>query len=182
MSKEEALQLAEKIKILPYIEYEPYGHAICVAYSPDGKLVAIGNSSGTVDIMNENEIKIIKKLSCGFPIHAVEWSPDGKYLATGGFSDSIIIWKVENWSMVINLGERSEALTLSWSSNGRFLVSGNAFHQDDRPYLDIWSTKDWRKVPNISPPFNPNQQILLKYTANYPKKPILSCLFISLPN
>jgi len=157
--------LTDKIKVFPYIEYEPEGYAICVAYSPDGKFIAIGNSSGTVDIMDENDIKIIKKLSCGFPVYAVEWSPDSKYLATGGFEGSVNIWEVENWSLVKNLGEKSEALTISWSSNGDYLVAGNAECSDDRPYIDIWSTVDWKRMEiKVSHPFyvafNPDSSYL----------------------
>jgi RNA polymerase sigma factor (sigma-70 family) len=62
-----------------------YGHAI--AYSPDGRLVALGHFSGTIDIWDTKDGKEVRQLemdvSCRF-IDAVSFSPDGRTLAVSG--------------------------------------------------------------------------------------------------
>lgn len=128
------------------IEYNPekYGH--CLAYSPDGTMLAIGMEDNKVEILHTEKLEILHKLSHDYSVHTVEWSPDGKFLATGGINGSIQIWDTLEWRVVKLLPNSKGAMNLSWSSNSKYLAVGT-FYCSGEKAVDIWTTSDWTKIP-----------------------------------
>ncbi len=136
----------KKVKVYPYMDIKTETYPLCVAFSPIGNLVAVGTKEKTVIILDEKKLVIIQKLQLNHSVYAVEWSPDGKVLATGGIHLPIILWNTETWEQQLVVENSIEAMNLSWSSDGKYLVSGSFSFTDDKPYLDIWQTKDWLKI------------------------------------
>ncbi|CAJ0904569.1 11324_t:CDS:10 [Entrophospora sp. SA101] len=69
-----------------------------IAYSPDGTLIAVGNSQGKI-IVYDNEtkkVKIDQWILHTARVNAIAWSPDGLHAASCSLDTSICVWSVEN--------------------------------------------------------------------------------------
>ncbi len=67
-----------------------------VAFSPDGKTLALASCEGTVqlwDVANGKLLETLKGHSSA--VSAVVFSPDGRTLASGGSDQTVRLWNVE---------------------------------------------------------------------------------------
>src|SRR5262245_54614616 len=65
-----------------------------IAWSPDGKILALACTDGTVRLWNMAKIEtdtVVKEISA---ITTLEWSPDGKTLAYGSMDKIVRFWDV----------------------------------------------------------------------------------------
>ena len=65
-----------------------------IAYSPDGKLLAVAGSAGIwlYDANNLNEVGLLQGHISW--VYSVAFSPDGKWLASGSYDGTILLWEV----------------------------------------------------------------------------------------
>ncbi len=87
-----------------------------VVYSPDGWTIALGLSSGDVQLMNSTDYSLVSLLTTGDarPIETLAWSPDGSYIATGRNAGGVInIWDVAAEDNVANLTGHWETATVN---------------------------------------------------------------------
>jgi WD40 repeat protein len=65
-----------------------------LAYSPDGALLAVGNSNGSLDVLDTNtyERRVGTKAHDSF-VTSVAFSPDGKLIATGSADRKAKLWE-----------------------------------------------------------------------------------------
>ena len=67
-----------------------------VAFSPDGRTLALGSSDGTVTLWNISNHTKIRTLEGHFGrVTSVEFSSDGYTLASGSIDDTIRLWRVQ---------------------------------------------------------------------------------------
>ncbi|CAG8459255.1 6982_t:CDS:10 [Ambispora leptoticha] len=68
-----------------------------LAYSPDGTLLASGDSSGKIYVYNTKtgEVKISNWGSHTARIYSIAWSPDGLHVVSGSLDTNIYVWSVE---------------------------------------------------------------------------------------
>ena len=76
-------------------ESRPYFYAasspvLAMAYSPDGKSLAIGCQDGSAEVLNADTGTQKLSLACGSPVTGVSFTHDGAGLATSG--DSLHLW------------------------------------------------------------------------------------------
>ena len=98
-----------------------------VAYSPDGKLVAVAGNGGIrlYDSDSLTEVGLLQgHANRGV---ALTFSPDGTWLASvGGFDRTIHLWDVESQKQIGLLqGHKDWVWCLTFNSNGRLLASGS---------------------------------------------------------
>ncbi|HEX4427122.1 MAG TPA: hypothetical protein VH079_17115 [Terriglobales bacterium] len=119
--------------------------AIALAFSSDGKTLAIGRISGQISFHTVSDpntdpafVDIYTPLRA-VNVGAVAYSPDGQFLATGAlFGHTILaeqehapikIWRVADNSLVkVYAGEAVTVHQLAWSPDGRYLAAA----MDDR--------------------------------------------------
>ena len=117
------------------------------SFSPDGKRLVAGYSSGTFEIWDtqSHQRLITKRINRG-DIYHVTFSPDSKYFATTSWDDSIRVWKTADGQLVKKLkhnptlpaGRRSELRAAAFSPDGNWLVAAG-----QTGTLRIWSTQLW---------------------------------------
>ena len=105
----------------------------CVAYSPNGKLIAAGGGESLQlwDLTTDKRVWCIKKESPKNGVHAVVFSPDGKMLAVGDKSGSVILVApadgkvIRRWEAHVAADEPHEGTqAVAFSPDGKTLASG----------------------------------------------------------
>jgi WD40 repeat protein/tetratricopeptide (TPR) repeat protein len=110
-----------------------------VAFSPDGKILAMASREGSVllwDVAGGKLLATLKGHSSA--VSAVVFSPDGRTLATGGGDQTVRLWNVETRRELMQLDagdiELGDVETLAFSPDGKHLLAGG------RTNSAIWST------------------------------------------
>lgn len=123
-------------KELPLLEMKR--RVYCLEFSPDGKVLAVGDEDGKVTLCNlasrENSVTF---KAHDFPVRCLAFSPDGRTFATGS-SDvrSIRLWEVATGLAIQKTfsGQIGDVWSLAFSPDGKQLASGTR----DGP-VRIWS-------------------------------------------
>lgn len=96
-----------------------------VAFSPDRKIMAIGNYDHTAKLLDTSSGKLLKTLR-GHKnyVRAVAFSPDGKTLATGGWDHAVKLWSLPEGTERKSLAFPEERLFgLCFSPRGQWLLA-----------------------------------------------------------
>ncbi|MEG4272634.1 MULTISPECIES: WD40 domain-containing protein [unclassified Microcoleus] len=105
---------------------EVLGSGLSVAFSPDGKLLALGDTNGEIHLWQMPEVRLLRtSKEYGSIVLSAAFSPDGKTFATGGSNGTIRCWDVSSWSIrQILQGNTSTVLGVAFSPDGKMLASG----------------------------------------------------------
>ena len=147
------------------------GGVLTVAFSPDGKTLAVGgtgNGGGVLELWNVSTGTLSKTLSsaANSGVTSVAFSRDGKTLAVGGYNNSgqengvVELWNATTLSRiaVLNAGGEEGVLSVAFSSDGSILfvgTSGNmqAFSVASKSLLEQYSVGQVSSV-TVSPSGN----------------------------
>ncbi len=104
----------------------------CVAFSPDGSLVAAGggnwqqNRMGEVRLWNAQSGKRVGRLvGHGGPVISVSFSPDGKTVASGGLDGTIRFWDPATSRQKREIQEGGWLESVVFSPDGKLFASAN---------------------------------------------------------
>ena len=119
-----------------------------LAFSPDGRLVAVagdspeGNSElAFLDAASGKRLAAVAQS----PIGTLAFTPDSAYLITGGFYTKIQIWNVATHEVAYELdGHSSHIRSLAISPDGRTLATG-----DQTGVLKLWSLERRVELPTL---------------------------------
>lgn len=102
---------------------------LCLAFSPDGVLVAGGTQDNSVRLWETTTGELAGVLPGHVDfVRAVAFSPDGKLIAAASGND-VRLWDVDTRKSLGSLeGHGRAVLTLAFSPDGRSLASGSADH------------------------------------------------------
>jgi|JFJP01.1.fsa_nt_gi FOG: WD40 repeat len=104
---------------------EVLGSGLSIAFSPDGKLLAMGDTNSEIHLWQMPEFRLLRtSKEYGSIVLSAALSPDGKTLATGGSNGTIRCWDVSSWSIrQILQGNTSTVLGVAFSPDGKMLAS-----------------------------------------------------------
>jgi WD40 repeat protein len=105
-------------------------YASCVAYSPDGKLLAVpgeGNAIGDtvrlIDAATGRELRLLQTTR-RFGIMCLAFAPDNKTIALGS-QGTVLLWNVATAQQIFQLnGHKHNVSSLAFSADGKSLASG----------------------------------------------------------
>lgn len=114
----------------PRARLEHDGAITCLAFSPDGKLLAAGDRDGSVRLWNVATGKQVHKLSVQRgEIPAVAFAPSGKTLATAGTDGIIRVWELATGKELARLETPYAGNGIAFTADGSKLIvaesSGN---------------------------------------------------------
>lgn len=139
----------------PVLENEPAAishivdNGVCSALSPDGRMIAIGDSTGNVRVCETATGRELVRIAA-HPnwAQAIVFAPGAKRLITSGREGSLRIWDLETGVEVLTLMApgRTQIYGLRFSSNGRQLI-GETFSEEDGIGYLIWNSSPAQAAP-----------------------------------
>jgi WD40 repeat protein len=120
-----------------------------VAFSPDGKRLAVGMSLGQVALWDVAQAKVERTIAAHYrqDVAALAYSPDGRQLLTGSFDGTLRLWNGANGAHLRTFRGRTQGVrSAAFSPDGRTVVSGSM-----GTTLEIWDaeTGERRQVLDI---------------------------------
>ncbi len=100
-----------------------------VAFSPDGKTLALASRSGNVQLWNVATGELLESVKGhSGAVSAVAFSPDGRTLASGSFDQTVRLWNVPTRRELMQLDagsvELGSVVSLAFSPDGKHLLAG----------------------------------------------------------
>jgi len=111
-------------------DFESVSKPVCVAISPDAKVIASGDLSPAVTLWDREGGKEIRRLTGqASRIWSVAFSPDGQRLVSASADGSTRLWNIATGQSLCTLsGHVGAVMSAVYSPDGKFVVSGGADH------------------------------------------------------
>ena len=111
------------------LESADMDHVCSVAYSPDGRFLAVYTADGLIQIWDTTAQSVtltIEGAANRWICWGLTYSPDGRFLATSGDDNTVRLWDTSTGLPVTTLiGHMAPVYSLAYSPDGRFIASGS---------------------------------------------------------
>lgn len=106
-----------------------------IAFSPDGRIVALGDSLGLVQLWDVDSGVLRPLGTHEKPVVYLSFSPDGRKLGSGSMDKIAKVWDLESGNATDFRGHESAVTSIAFSPDGRTLATGSSDHR-----LRIWDS------------------------------------------
>lgn len=120
------------------------GENINVAYSPDGKYIAVGNKEDCISIIDTRKSKVIKRTNFKYEVNEFSWDTTGKYFflttgqSSGGGTIEVLEFGPKGLKALKTLPAHSgHCYCLDVDPNGGYIAVGSA-----DTMMSVWSLTD----------------------------------------
>ncbi|HWD38387.1 MAG TPA: hypothetical protein VG944_06030, partial [Fimbriimonas sp.] len=127
--------------------------AFSIAYSPDGKLLAVGGDSG-VQVFNAQTGAFFRFFAYNVKVQALAFEPNGQQLVIGGTRDVVDspgclqIWNVQSGKVIADLATQVQVRTLCVTSDGMQLAAAGTTASSG--LVEIWDLSTLTLDKNLS--------------------------------
>jgi len=123
----------------------PKGSVLCMAFSPDGKILALGGPKLKLwDVASRKVTSTIEGHSA--PVSCVAFSPDGKLLASGSDDHTVKLWEMPGRKEVATLERHTGRVwSVAFSPDGKTLASGAS----EKPILRLWDVASGKQKTDL---------------------------------
>lgn len=106
----------------------PFGSYQTLAFSPDGRLLAVAGPTGEVQILRTGTWQMVQRfVAMDALVTDLDFSPDGRRLVVAGRAPEAVIWDLEAQKEVARLGAHgSHLVSAACSADGRRLAIAGA--------------------------------------------------------
>src|SRR5262245_41046532 len=123
-----------------------------IAYSPDGRWLAAGNTDGKVrlfDVWTGRARKTFEHK--GVAVASLSFSPDGRWLASGGEASEqpakeLVVWDVTNGAVKFSTDANRGFNRIAFSADGKWLAAVGGAGK-----VVVWHTDSWEEFVSFEP-------------------------------
>ncbi|MBN1148625.1 MAG: protein kinase [Anaerolineales bacterium] len=121
----------------------------CLAFSPDGSLLASGSDEPSVRIWRISDGVLQHRLRGHTgKVLAVAFAPGGRLLASGSADDSVRIWDLTSGELLQTLqGHTQDVFSLAFSPDGQLLASGSGDNT-----IVLWQVSNGQRLITLEGP------------------------------
>ncbi len=105
--------------------FDPGYLAWCLAFSPDGRVLAVGTDNKRVCLWDVRERRELRTLTGHTDrVWCLAFSPDGSLLATGSHDRTIGLWATNTWELLRTIPTETTVNSLVFSPDGQLIATG----------------------------------------------------------
>jgi WD40 repeat protein len=130
----------------------PPGRVTGLAWSPDGKRLAVRSSERAASVWNVETGKVLLNLDCDnddpYTGSSLAWSPDGRRLVIGEADGVARVWDMATGKVLLKLSENPypyAIASVAWSPDGKRLASGSSDNK-----TKVWDADTGEKLLTLS--------------------------------
>nr|MDJ0577749.1 NB-ARC domain-containing protein [Xenococcaceae cyanobacterium MO_234.B1] len=107
---------------------QTFGSILSAAFSPDGKLLAGGDTNGEIRLWRVADGQtLLSYRGHSNWLWCVAWSPNGQTFASGSADQTVKLWNLSSGQCLKTLqGHSNWVMSVAWSPDGQTLASGSA--------------------------------------------------------